>query len=273
MKLVVFKKDGETRVGVKQEEGIRIIQGTLQSILDQGIAGLDALELQDEILNEESLDFSPCIPKDRKIICVGLNYRNHAKEAGLAVPSHPVLFNKFSNALTGHNQEVRLPEAAEQYDYEAELGIVIGKPAKNVSREEALSYVFGYCCVNDLSARDLQGRTSQWLLGKSLDHFCPIGPYLVTADEVGNPNELGIRCYVNGELRQNSNTRDMIFHVDEIVSYISNYITLEPGDLILTGTPEGVMFGYPDDQKMWLKPGDSVTVEIDRLGRLRNEMV
>ena len=141
-----------------------------------------------------------------------------------------------------------------------------------MSREDALERVFGYCCVNDLSARDLQNRTSQWLLGKSLDGFAPMGPYLVTADEVGDPNSLGIRLYLNGEIRQNSNTRDMIFPVDEIISYVSRYMTLEPGDVILTGTPEGVIFGYPDDKKVWLKPGDTVTVEIDRLGALTNRL-
>lgn len=219
---------------------------------------------------KRSLDYAPCIPLDRKIICVGLNYRKHAEEAGLPVPSYPILFNKYANFLTGHRKKVSLPEVALQVDYEAELGIVIGKKAKNV--HEALDYVFGYCSINDMSARDLQMRTSQWLLGKSLDGFCPAGPELVTADEVGNPNELGIRCYVNGELRQNSNTRDMIFYVDEIVSYIdiSQYISLEPGDLILTGTPEGVIFGYPDADKIWLKSGDTVTVQIDKLGRLTN---
>ncbi|MFD0618618.1 fumarylacetoacetate hydrolase family protein [Paenibacillus sp. GCM10027629] len=273
MKLLILNNEGKSRVGVKQEDGIRLVDATLQDILNRGLDGLADLETEGEALNEEFLDFAPCIPLDRKVICVGLNYRNHAKEAGLPVPSSPVLFNKFSNALTGHGKKVKLPEVTTQVDYEAELGIVIGKPAKDVTREEALDFVFGYCCINDLSARDLQNRTSQWLLGKSLDGFCPTGPYLVTADEVGNPNGLGIRCYVNGELRQNSNTKDMIFYVDEIVSYISRHISLEPGDLILTGTPEGVMFGYPDDRKEWLKPGDMVTVEVDKLGRLCNELV
>src|SRR5690606_1723583 len=143
--------------------------------------------------------------------------------------------------IAAHQDVILLPFNARQVDYEAELGIVIGKTAKRVTKEEAYEYVFGYCAANDLSARDLQFRTNQWLLGKCCDGFCPVGPYLVTADEVGNPNALGIRTYVNGEIRQNSNTADMIFHCDELVSYISQHMTLYPGDLILTGTPEGVI--------------------------------
>lgn len=157
-------------------------------------------------------------------------------------------------------------------DYEAELVIVMGRTARNVSREEAYKYVYGYCCGNDLSARDLQMRTQQWLLGKTCDKFAPVGPYLVTADEVGDPNQLAISCTVNGELRQSSNTADMIFKCDEIISYISQNFTLEPGDMIMTGTPEGVMLGYPPEQQVYLQAGDTITVEIEKLGRLTNTM-
>ena len=150
---------------------------------------------------------------------------------------------------------------------------MIGKEAKYVSKEDALGYVFGYSNVNDLSARDLQLRTHQWLLGKSCDDFSPLGPYLVTADEVGNPNDLSIKTTVNGEVRQSSNTSDMIFHCDEIVSYISQHMTLVPGDIILTGTPEGVVLGLPEDQQVYLKPGDVVTIEIEKLGALTNRFV
>jgi 2-keto-4-pentenoate hydratase/2-oxohepta-3-ene-1,7-dioic acid hydratase in catechol pathway len=160
-----------------------------------------------------------------------------------------------------------------QVDYEVELVIVIGKQAKYVSKENALSYVFGYCNVNDISARDLQMRTQQWLLGKTCDKFSPLGPYLVTADEVGNPNQLEMKCIVNGEVRQNSNTSDMIFYCDELVSYISQHMTLVPGDIILTGTPQGVVIGYPEDKRVYLKHGDVVTIEIEKLGTLTNRMV
>jgi 2-keto-4-pentenoate hydratase/2-oxohepta-3-ene-1,7-dioic acid hydratase in catechol pathway len=153
-----------------------------------------------------------------------------------------------------------VPKVTDKLDYEVKLAIVIGKEAKYVAKENALDYVFGYCSANDLSARDLQLRTHQWLLGKSCDDFSPIGPYLVTADEVGNPNNLSLKTTVNGETRQNSNTSDMIFYCDEIVSYISQHMTLTPGDIILTGTPEGVVLGLPEEQQVYLKPGDEVTV-------------
>lgn len=220
------------------------------------------------LLPEAGLDLAPCVPNPGKIICVGLNYRTHAAESGLQPPSSPMLFSKFNNSLAGHGDPVPIPPDTEQMDYEAELAVVIGRRCRGVAREEALDCVFGYCNANDISARDLQFRTSQFLLGKTADGFAPIGPYLVTADEVADPNALGIRCYVNGELRQNANTRDMIFPVAELVAYISRYMTLEPGDLILTGTPEGVALGRPD--KPWLRPGDQVTVEIDGLGQLTN---
>ena len=154
----------------------------------------------------------------------------------------------------------------EKLDYEVELGIVIGKTAKNVSEESALDYVFGYCTANDLSARDLQMRTPQWMLGKTCDGFCPVGPYLVTKDEVGDPQNLQLKTVVNGEIRQNSNTSDMIFSCREIISYISKHMTLVPGDMILTGTPEGVIMGFPPEKQNYLKPGDTVTVEVEKLG-------
>ena len=195
------------------------------------------------VIDEEDLEWGPCVTRPHKIICVGLNYRKHADETNAPYPEVPILFNKFDNTLTGHQSEIAIPAVTNELDYEVELGIVIGKKTKNVSKEEALSHVFGYCTVNDLSARDLQMRTHQWLLGKTCDDFSPAGPYLVTADEVGDPNNLSLKTYVNDEVRQDSNTSDMIFSCAEIVSYISQHMTLAPGDLILTGTPEGVVFG------------------------------
>ena len=222
------------------------------------------------LLAEDELVLGTCVPNPGKIIGVGLNYRRHAVESGMAIPETPLLFSKFSNTIAAPNEMVPLPDEAEQYDYEDELAVVIGQRARGVSRETALNYVFGYCTANDLSARDLQLRTSQWLLGKTLDKFLPLGPYLVTADEIEEPQNLVLKCWVNGELRQNSSTADMIFTVAELISYISQYFTLEPGDIISTGTPEGVVLGMP--QKLWLKPGDIVTVEVDGLGRLTNTM-
>ncbi|OXM84214.1 fumarylacetoacetate hydrolase family protein [Paenibacillus rigui] len=301
MKLLTFLLNGQQQLGVKTEQGVVHIASALQTVpaagasvpqdvhevIDGGAAAISALQAYVEqalsaaegnaagyLLNESDLTLAPCVTRPNKIICVGLNYRKHAEETNAPIPQFPILFNKFNNTLTGHGAEVPLPvKVTSKVDYEAELVIVIGKEAKYVDKANALDYVFGYCNVNDLSARDLQMRTHQWLLGKSCDGFSPLGPYLVTADEVGNPNDLGIRCIVNGEVRQSSNTSDMIFHCDEIVCYISQHMTLVPGDIILTGTPEGVVLGLPEDKQIYLKDGDIVTIEIEKLGSLTNKMV
>jgi 2-keto-4-pentenoate hydratase/2-oxohepta-3-ene-1,7-dioic acid hydratase in catechol pathway len=170
--------------------------------------------------------------------------------------------------LTSHLSDITVPKVTDKLDYEVEPGIVIGKKAKSVTSEEALEHVFGYCTVTYLSARDLQMRTHQWLLGKTSDGFCPVGPYLVTANEVGDPQNLQLTTKVNGEVRQHSSTSDMIYSCAEIVSYISQHMTLEPGDLILTGTPECVVLGYPEKQQVYLNTGDVVTVEVEKLGAL-----
>jgi 2-keto-4-pentenoate hydratase/2-oxohepta-3-ene-1,7-dioic acid hydratase in catechol pathway len=223
------------------------------------------------LMDEESLTLGPAVPNPGKIVCVGLNYRKHAEETGAAIPTSPVLFSKFLNTVAAPDEDVPLTDAATQYDYEVELAVVMGETTKNASAADALNSVFGYATANDLSARDLQNRTSQWILGKTMDKFMPIGPYLVTADEVGDPQKLAIRTWLNGELRQNSNTDDMIFPVAEIISYISRHFTLEPGDVIITGTPEGVILGMAE--KRWMVPGDVVEVEVEGLGKLRNRMV
>jgi 2-keto-4-pentenoate hydratase/2-oxohepta-3-ene-1,7-dioic acid hydratase in catechol pathway len=297
MKLVTIAKDGAYRLGVRTEEGILDVSRALEihpdpavptdvmDVIEEGSPAVErlaaflqrirGLERSEELfLQDEAIEYGPCVTRPGKIICVGLNYRKHAEETNAPIPKYPILFNKFSNTLAGHRSDIPLPvRVTEEVDYEAELVIVIGKQAKYVDRENALSHVFGYCNVNDLSARDLQNRTVQWLLGKSCDKFSPLGPNLVTADEVGDPNNLSIRCIVNGEVRQNSNTSDMIFHCDEIVSYISQHMTLTPGDIILTGTPEGVVLGLPKEERVYLKDGDVVTIEIEKLGSLTNRMV
>lgn len=221
-------------------------------------------------MDQTAVDFGPVIPNPGKVIGIGLNYRQHALESGASVPEIPILFSKFNNSLAAHGAEIRLPKLSEQYDYEAELAVVIGKKAREVDVSDALTHVFGYTCANDISARDLQMQTGQWLIGKTLDGFLPLGPYLVTADEVPDPQVLAISCWVNGELRQSSNTSDMVFSVAELISYISRHFTLNPGDVILTGTPEGVVLGFPEEQRRWLRPGDVVEVELSGLGRLTN---
>lgn len=288
---VAFYKQGEVALGVKTERGILDVQAaaaqypqwsevptSVAALLAQGAEGKQRLaRLTDAVCQEESLfraeeelAFAPSVPAPSKIICVGLNYKKHADECNMAYPTAPILFSKFANALAGHREDVPLPAASEKVDYEAELAIVIGKQAKDVTEQDALSYVYGYSIANDVSARDLQFASSQWLLGKTCDKFCPLGPYLVSADEAGDPDQLQIRTYVNGEVRQHSNTSDMIFSCPAIISYISRHMTLQPGDVILTGTPEGVITGLPVEQQVWLKDGDVVTVEIEGLGQLTN---
>lgn len=296
MKTLIFKKDGADRLGVKTDRGVIDVEALVREFVpeaEQGaypttwrdlVQGGEALrerltELlakgggEAPVLSEESLTFGPCVPHPQKIICVGLNYRKHAEEAQMPIPERPILFSKFNNALTGHRAPVTLPDSSQQVDFEGELGLVIGRTAKDVSVGEALSYVYGYCNANDVSARDLQMQSTQWLLGKTCDGFCPVGPYLVSADEVKDPNALAIRTTVNGEERQNSNTQDMIFSCEEIISYCSKHMTLFPGDLILTGTPEGVILGDKEEERVWLQENDVVAIEIEGLGTLSNTMV
>ena len=284
MKFIQFKVGESIRLGIKTENGIIDVEQTATSLslelptkMEQVIAGgeevlkqLAELTKQEvSLISEEEIVYAPCMTQPEKIICVGLNYADHAKESNMDIPTYPVLFSKFNNALAAHNQIIRLPKTAEKFDYEVELVIVIGKEAVNVSKDEALSYVFGYTVGNDLSARDLQFRSGQWLLGKTCDHFGPIGPYLVTADEL-DPSNLNIECKVNGEVRQSANTRDMIFDCATLVSYLSQHMTLKPGDIIFSGTPEGVILGYPEAKQVWLKSGDEVQVSVENIGTLVN---
>lgn len=289
MRLLSYHADGAVKLGVKVPGGILDVsaaQAVLGLEAPKGVegamaaGGLEALQrLVDQaagrpelLLREESLTLAPAVPSPQKLICVGLNYRRHADEVKMARPTTPVLFGKFANALAAAGEEIPLPKGAEQFDYEGELTIVMGRRAREVSEADALDYVFGYTVGNDLSARDLQFRTTQWLLGKTPDKFCPIGPHLVTRDEVPDPDNLAIRTLVNGEIRQNSNTEDMIFSCARIIAYASQYMTLEPGDVILTGTPEGVITGYPEERRVWLKAGDEVVVEVEGVGRLANRL-
>jgi len=213
------------------------------------------------------------IPRPGKVICIGLNYRDHALESGQPIPTEPVCFGKFSSAVVGPEAQIQLPKVAHKVDYEAELVIVIGKEGKNIPREKALEYIAGYTNGNDVSARDWQiGRPGgQWLLGKTPDTFAPIGPYLVTADEIANPNELQVQFRLNGETLQNSSTKELIFKLDELIAHLSQLITLEPGDIIFTGTPPGV--GAARKPPIFLKPGDVTEVEIAGLGILKNVVV
>jgi 2-keto-4-pentenoate hydratase/2-oxohepta-3-ene-1,7-dioic acid hydratase in catechol pathway len=294
MKLLTFFTPEGLSLGVKTDKGVLDITSSIDNLshncdvpktMDQVLQGGDksisllrtfAKQVENNnpppiFLQEDKLIFGPCVPKPGKIIGVGLNYKGYLKHSNTPTPKFPHLFNKYINAIRGHKATIYLPFNSTQVDYEGELVIVIGKQTRNVTKEDASHYILGYCNGNDLSARDLQYSTTSWFPGKCCDGFCPIGPYLVTPDEVGDPNTLALKVYVNGELRQNSNTSDMIFGCSELVSAISQLLTLEPGDIILTGTPEGIVMTYPEAARVWLKEGDVVDVELDRLGRLTNK--
>ncbi|WP_085991386.1 fumarylacetoacetate hydrolase family protein [Oceanobacillus senegalensis] len=210
-------------------------------------------------------------PNPSKIICVGKNYEEHVAEVDSDLPDHPVLFAKFNNALIGPEDDIEKPKDTKQYDYEVELGIVIGKEATKVSRVNAYEYISGYTIGNDISARDLQFRTQEWLQGKTLDNSTPVGPWVVTKDEIGDPTNLSIRALVNGEERQSSNTKFMIFDIPYLMEYITNLITLKPGDIILTGTPEGVGLGM--NPPGFINDGDMVTLEIENIGKMENRVI
>jgi 2-keto-4-pentenoate hydratase/2-oxohepta-3-ene-1,7-dioic acid hydratase in catechol pathway len=217
---------------------------------------------------EDAVKFGPCVTNPEKILCLGLNYRAHAAEANQQVPKVPILFNKYNSALNHHGGTIAVSkENAKSFDYETELVVVMGKTARNVSPEEALTYVLGYATGQDFSARDLQSQTSQWMVGKTGDGWGPVGPWLVTADQV-DPHNLKIETRVNGELRQSSNTSNLIFNCSQCISFISKCMTLRPGDVIFTGTPEGVIAGYPKDKQVWLKAGDKIVSSIEKLGDL-----
>jgi 2-keto-4-pentenoate hydratase/2-oxohepta-3-ene-1,7-dioic acid hydratase in catechol pathway len=277
MRVTTVSATSGSRIAVQKGAGWSIVNsdGAPQSV-DALVRGGEAARaiVEESASHGSSIsDVTPdiCIPTPSKIICIGLNYRRHALETGGTVPTTPVVFGKFNNTIVASGQAVGLPSTAEQYDYEAELGVVIGRRAVAVSESVALDYVWGYCNCNDLSARELQRRTSQYTLGKTLDGFLPVGPVLVSSDEVGDPQNLRIQSWLNGELRQDSSTSDMVFSVAEIISYISRYIPLEVGDFIATGTPEGVILGR--DPKKWMKPGDVIDVEVGGLGRLTTPLV
>lgn len=227
-----------------------------------------ALQEAGAVLPRERVTALAPIPRPGKFLCIGLNYRDHAEESGMAVPEEPVVFSKCMTAVTGPEAPVFLPESSTKVDYEAEFAIVIGKRCRRVAKEEAAQYVLGYTCVNDVSARDLQERDGQWVRAKSLDSFGPMGEVIATVDEIDDPHKLGIRLRLNGETLQDSSTDQLIFGVEELVSFLSRDITLEPGDVISTGTPPGV--GFARKPPIYLKDGDVMEVEIDGIGVLRN---
>jgi len=224
----------------------------------------------DYVYRPEQVTLKAPIPDPRKVICVGLNYADHAAESGAAIPPEPVLFSKYPTAIIGAGEPILLPPESQEVDYEVELVFIIGKRGRRIPREQAMDYVAGYTVGHDVSARDWQLRKpgGQWMLGKTFDTFAPIGPALVTKDEVPDPHNLKITCKVNGELLQNSSTNQLIFKIDELVAYVSQVITLEPGDVVFTGTPSGV--GFTRQPPRFLKDGDVCELEVEGIGKLVN---
>jgi 2-keto-4-pentenoate hydratase/2-oxohepta-3-ene-1,7-dioic acid hydratase in catechol pathway len=293
MTLLSIKKGDAETLGVKTEDGVIDVAAasrkfhiqaplTLDELLQKGGAGqlerviaMARKSPRGVMLDESQVTYGRLFHNPGKIVCIGLNYREHAKEAGEKVPSVPILFNKYNNALAAHQTTINLPTAvSHKFDYEVELLVVIGKRASNVSEADARSYIAGYCTSNDFSSRDLQLELDghQWMLGKTLDQFAPIGPYFVSADLVPNPNALDIECRVNGETRQQSNTSQLIYNVDFLVAYISKNFPLEAGDIIFTGTPPGVIVGMPPDKQVWLKAGDRIACSVGNLGELNFQL-
>lgn len=290
--LSIAQPDGAETLGIKTGSSVIDVRAasrllgipaplTMEELLREGnsasltkiAASSGSAKIKPALLDEAGITYGRLFTSPGKIVCVGLNYRRHALEIGVPPPRVPPLFNKYNNALAAHNCTITLPpkDVSYKFDYETEMLIVMGKTARNVPEPEALNYIAGYCTANDFSARDLQLElpASQWMIGKTLDKFAPIGPYFVSADLIENPNNLKIETFVNGEVRQSWNTNDFICNTQQMIAYISKHWTLEPGDIIFTGTPHGVILGYPKDKQVWLKAGDEIVSRIEKLGELK----
>jgi 2-keto-4-pentenoate hydratase/2-oxohepta-3-ene-1,7-dioic acid hydratase in catechol pathway len=278
MKLLRYGPAGQEKPGLLDRDGkIRDLSDVIRDIAGEALApaSLDRLRRLDPAslpLVAGTPRLGPCIGAVPKIVAIGLNYRLHAQEAGMAIPTEPIFFMKAVSSICGPDDDVIIPRGSQKTDYEVELGIVIGSLARYVAQSEARRHIAGYCVVNDVSEREFQmERGGQWTKGKSADTFCPIGPWLVTADEVPDPGKLALWTEVNGDRRQNSNTADLIFGVDEIVSYVSQFLTLQPGDVIPTGTPSGVGSGFTPPR--FLKPGDRMRLSVEGLGEQSQRLV
>ncbi len=275
MKLVRFGNPGEEKPGMIDADGVlRDLSAQVEDIagnvlLDESLAKLAQLDAAELPAVDGEPRFGPCVGSIGKFMCIGLNYADHAAESNLPVPEHPVLFMKATSAVIGPNDDVVLPRGSTASDWEVELGVVIGKPAKYVSEKDALDHVAGYCVINDVSERNFQTQLSgQWTKGKSCDTFGPTGPWLVTRDEINDPQDLGLWLEVNGERQQTGNTRTQIFTVAKIIEHLSSMFTLHPGDVISTGTPPGVGMGVKPNP-IYLKAGDVMELGIDKLGSQR----
>jgi 2-keto-4-pentenoate hydratase/2-oxohepta-3-ene-1,7-dioic acid hydratase in catechol pathway len=281
VQFLTLQRDAWDEPGVLQGgEAIGLKGAGFEDLLSVISGGADALDRVSRWLYSQPLGerFDPAktrlrapIPKPPKIICIGLNYRDHAAESKMEIPGVPTVFAKFGNTVTGHRHPIVLPSNSVKPDYEAEFAVVIGKGGRHIPEARWREHVFGYTIVNDVSARDFQMATSQWTMGKTFDTFAPMGPVIVTADEIEDPHGLAISLTINGETMQNSNTSNLIFGVPRLIAFLSSVMTLEAGDIISTGTPAGV--GFARKPPRWLQPGDEVAVQVEGIGRLVNPVV
>ena len=279
MRIVSYRTNGGPwRAGAERDGGIVDIGGdrdaSVKALLAEGMAGIAAAAERAKAgkVLREGIELGPPVPDPEKIVCFGLNYRKHAEETGQKLPRVPTFFPKYKNSLIANGEPIVLPRMnGENVDYEIELAVIIGKRCKYVTESEALDYVGGYSILNDVSARDLQMQTSQWGAGKAVDTFAPFGPVLIPASEIGDPQNLAVKTRLNGTVVQNSNTADMVFPVTRLISFLSEFMTLEPGDVLATGTPEGV--GFTRKPPLFMKDGDVVELEIEKIGVLRNPIV
>jgi acylpyruvate hydrolase len=285
MKLVTFIHNGQSRIGALSGNGAIVDLNRANPQLPTDMlaflaGGADTKALAEKavasalpsaVVARSAVTLQAPLPRPGKILCIGLNYRDHAAESNQPIPDHPTVFAKYNNTVVGPGAAIVLPTVTEKVDYEAEFAFVIGRTARNVAAADALDYVAGYLPFNDVSARDYQMRTSQWTVGKTFDTFGPMGPALVTSDEIPNPHDLDISLTINGEVLQSSNTSNLIFSVNELIADLTSFMTLEPGDLISTGTPSGV--GSARKPQRWLRAGDVVALTIEGLGTLENPVI
>lgn len=281
MKLAMYQTPGGTAApGLVRGERIYCLQpagfGSVLEIIASAPASLDRIRRHVETSPDPGLPLEQVVllapvARPPKILCAGLNYRDHAAEAKMEIPSVPTIFSKYWNTIIGPGAPIRLPINSKKPDYEAELAFVIGRGGRHIPAGKWREHIFGYLCFNDVSARDFQLATSQWLMGKTFDGFAPTGPWITTADEIPDPHALSIELFLNGERMQASNTGEMIFRIPELIAFISSVLTLEPGDIVATGTPAGV--GFSRKPPRWLRAGDETVVRIEGLGELRNPVV
>jgi 2-keto-4-pentenoate hydratase/2-oxohepta-3-ene-1,7-dioic acid hydratase in catechol pathway len=281
MRFVTFRRNDASEPGVERGDEIVSLRsagfGDLVSLIAGGPAALEKVKAWigkaagADVVKAGSVTLCAPIEHPPKIICVGLNYRDHAIESKMEIPSVPTIFAKFATSVIGPGANIVLPRNSAKPDYEGEFAFVIGKRGRHVSESAWRDYVFGYTILNDVSARDFQMATTQWMMGKTFDTFAPFGPAIVSADEITDPHALDISTVINGEVMQNSNTRNLIFQVPRLIAHLSSVFTLEPGDIVSTGTPAGV--GFSRNPPRWLKAGDQVVIRVQGLGELRNQVV